>query len=560
MKNSRFSGFLGDFAYNIRAGCMNRLLEIFGKAITVDTPELIWHWFGASRSYSEPNHDQQQQQIEDILGLIADARHDLAEEQLRLYLFDNPDCIKGRLLAAAFCLSKNDLENAVIELNSVYMRQPSNTVALYALGHCYERLGAEAQAIEFYQDCLKFKKYLQLPRQRLAAIYFKNSQLEKTIAQYQVLAEEYTDDISSLLILGYLYIAVKKYDQAVDVFNKAILIHPDNFDDDYAELDEMINNGLFNEALDYLENLAEQYPDRPDILLRQADVLSKIGTEEDALDIYHQVVQMRPDYLEATIKLGTQYLQMGKFSHAAMQFNKAVEINDKVVDAYIGLAIAQKFAGHHSEALNILSLASTIQPNTAVLFAETATLQFMIQIEERLPVNQPMQTPPELIEDVIKAHRVQIAQNPQNPDLHYRLAVLMMCVGRISEAIKEFSQALEINPAFTRARSKLVVCLFEIGHEEQALNHMILTGSLSRETLDLHYKTALLYCDKIKFASSMLNLEKNMQENYASSDTTVNISIILQNLGMLDRALVMWENLIDTTNQAVNYNNHFYPE
>ena len=81
------------------------------------------------------------------------------------------------MAAAALCLRENHLKEAMEELNSVYMRQPSNTLALYVLGHCFERMGHQAQAVEFYQDCLKFKDYLQLPAQRLGAIYFKDGRL-----------------------------------------------------------------------------------------------------------------------------------------------------------------------------------------------------------------------------------------------------------------------------------------------------------------------------------------------------------------------------------------------
>ena len=62
----------------------------------------------------------------------------------------------------------------------------------------------------------------------------------------------------------------------------------------------------------------------------------------------------------------------------------------------------------------------------------------------------------------------------------------------------------------------------------------------------------MLYCDKIKFASSLINLERNMEKSFALAETTVNISIVLQNLGMLDRATAMWDNLSDTTKQAIN--------
>jgi hypothetical protein len=80
-----------------------------------------------------------------------------------------------------------------------------------------------------------------------------------------------------------------------------------------------------------------------------------------------------------------------------------------------------------------------------------------------------------------------------------------------------------------------------------------------KDTLELHYKTSLLYCDKVKFASSLLNLEQHFEKNFSSPDATVNISIILQNLGLLDRETVTWDNLADTAEQAVNANFPFSP-
>jgi hypothetical protein len=75
--------------------------------------------------------------------------------------------------------------------------------------------------------------------------------------------------------------------------------------------------------------------------------------------------------------------------------------------------------------------------------------------------------------------------------------------------------------------------------------------------LELHYHTALLYCDRVKFASSLINLEHHLERNFACPDATINISIILQNLGLLDRATAMWDNLTDTTNQAISAENPF---
>ncbi|MFC1795310.1 tetratricopeptide repeat protein, partial [Planctomycetota bacterium] len=281
-----------------------------------------------------------------------------------------------------------------------------------------------------------------------------------------------------------------------------------------------------------------------------------IGATADAVLQYEQALRVCPDFLEVTIKLGTQYLQMEQEHLAAQQFNRAVEINDNIVEAYIGLAIAQKTSGNTSDALGTLSLAAAIQPNSSLLFNETATLRLKAGLRE----NQPFDCKDDhnsLTEAVIVAHRLQINHHPYNPDLHYRLGVLMMNVGRIADAIRAFQMALEINPAYTRAQSKLAVCLLEADRKTEAIDRLACSERLDNDTLELHYQTALLYCDRVKFASSLINLEHHLENNFACPDATVNISIILQNLGLLDRATAMWDNLTETANQAISADNPF---
>ncbi len=534
---------------------MSQLLEILGRAITIDIADLLWHWLNAAKLPKDDSQSARYSQLNKAIELIGVRKLDAAAEQMRLYLFENPSCTYGRLAAAAIYLYNNHLQEAIKELNSVYLREPNNTMALYALGYCYERLGKESQAIEFYQDCLKFKSYLQLPAQRLAAIYFKNGQLEKTIEQYEILKNEYPDDISTLVTLGHLYIATTRYMQAIETFNTAILIHPDNFHNQ-DDIDQLFVEGQFQEALEQLEDLLQGQPNRADWLMKYADVLRVLGACDDAVSQYEEALRICPDFLEATIKLGTQYLQLHQERLAAQQFNKAVEINDKIVDAYIGLATSQKLAGNLSDAVGTLSLAAAIQPNSTLLFAETAALRFQDGLNKNLPFDNQydnvQEDPTDLTRAVIDAHRQQITHRPQNPDLYYRLGVLMMSIGRLAESIQSFQTVLEINPDYNRARSKLAICLFEINQKAEALEHLPGPDRLDKDTLELHYKTALLYCDKVKFASSLMNLERHLEKNFARPDAAVNISIVLQNLGLLDRVTTMWDNLSDTTDQAIN--------
>lgn len=530
---------------------MSTLLEIFGRAITIETADLIWHWLNADKQPQEDAKSSHSQQLDKVIDLMADTKLDAAQNQLTLYLCDNPACTRGRMAAAAIYLHRNRLNEAIHELNSVYMRQPNNTMALYALGHCYERLGKEPEAVEFYQDCLKFKNYLQLPAQRLAAIYFRNAQLEKTIQQYELLKDQHPDDIATLVTLGHLYIATGSYTTAIERFNTAILIHPDNFLTENNDIDQLIQDGQFHEALEQVEDLLSQEPDRVDLIVKHADILAMLGATAEAVCQYQQAIRGCPDFLEATIKLGTQYLQMDAEQLAAQQFNRAVEINDRIVDAYVGLATAQKIAGNTSDALATLSLAAGIQPNSPFLFAETASLVCKAALAADLPIENTHNSS-QILQAVIQAHRRQITSQPQNPDLHYRLGVLMLSVGKIQNALESFTTALNINPTYTRAQTKLALCLYELGQKQAALEHLAPAPYLDKDTLALHYKTALLYCDKLRFASSLINLHRHLEENFVPGDATVNISIVLQNLGLLDRVAAMWDNLSATADQVTN--------
>lgn len=529
---------------------MSTILEIFGRAIQIDTADLIWHWLDQGNVSKQDTGSTQAQQFAKIVALMGQMKLDAAESQLRFYLFENPGCIRGRMAAAAMCLHQSRLSEAVEELSSVYMRQPNNTMALYALGHCYERLGKEAQAAEFYQDCLKFRNYLQLPAQRLAAIYLKNGQLDKATQQYELLKEQYPDDIAALVTLGHLYMATARYDSAIETFNTAILIHPDNFTGDNDHIDHLIRDGQLHEALNQLEEALDRQSDRVDLVIKLADVLSLLGATAEAVSQYQQALRLWPDSLEATIKLGTQYLQMEAEQLAAEQFNKAVEINDRIVAAYIGLATAQKLAGKKSEALATLSLAAAIQPNSSFLFAETARLIFTMALAEHLPAHDDRQ-PISTMQALLRTHRDQINNQPQNPDLHYRLGLLLMSVASIESAGHCFRAVLDINPTYARAASKLAICLYETGHKDEALQQLCPPHPIDNQALELHYRTALLYCNRIKFASSLLNLQHNLETNFAHNDAAINISIVLQNLGLLDRVSAMWENLSQTAVEAV---------
>jgi hypothetical protein len=130
----------------------------------------------------------------------------------------------------------------------------------------------------------------------------------------------------------------------------------------------------------------------------------------------------------------------------------------------------------------------------------------------------------------------------------------MMSVSRMDDGCRYFKTALEINEQYLRARNKHIICLYNCGKHDEVLNELSEPDFIEEEILGLHYKVGLLYCNKAKFASTVLNLESKMTDVMTEINVSKQISVVLQNLGLLNRVSNMWESLSETLAHTLKQN------
>ncbi len=527
---------------------MGKLLEIFGKGLTVNTAEVVRHWLGRKLSQEEPS--DRTDFLLKIHDCLANREIVLAENKIHEYLTDFPECVLGRMAATAVCLLQNELEETLKQAQSIYLRQPSNTMVLYVMGYCYERMGQIEQALEFYQDCLKFKSFLQLPRQRMAAIYLKEGRLDRAVKEYEILTSEHPDDISSVILLGQLYLESNKTEQAIDTFNLGILSHPDNFMDTERdeEIQSLVEGGMFEQALEAIKWTIEQVGPSQYLLIRMGDVYSQWEKESQAIASYENAILSQPSSLEARIKLGTHYLRNQRFSLAAEEFNKASDINDEILDAYMGLAIAQELSGLENDSRQTLSLASSIQKNSVLLFTEAATLQFQSILDENCDADNESDKRIVAIEHVIRAYQNQIKRSATQADIHNKYGILMMNENKLPAAICAFENSLSLNPMNYRVLYKLVICLCDNGQSEKALELLTNAESCKASAFEKYYQMTMLFADKKAFAAAMKRTcTIKSAESFGAIELRDGVEDILESLGIIDRSYTSWERINETS-------------
>ncbi|MBN1765560.1 MAG: tetratricopeptide repeat protein [Sedimentisphaerales bacterium] len=493
--------------------------------------------------------------------------NDRAQHTFSELLKKHPDYLEAYLAWAAMHAADGELEEALELLKKAALSSTKDSRILYALGHCYERMGKLEEALNFYHESSNCTNYFPKARQRLAAIYYLEGDYEETILQCQKLQKDHPEEVWNYLVLGYLYLQIGQYNKAEESFERALTIEPDNFELHDDQVEALAQAGQIQEAIIRMEEIIEEQGDFPNSYVRLADLYSQLGDDELAVKYYNRALEIHPGYLEAAVKLGTQHLRMGRYNKAAARFNEAVEINDQLIGAYIGLGLAQNLSEHPSQeqSHDTFDLASALEPNTNLLFAEMNRLQLKVaqaqksmkNLEEASIACLDEDTPDDKIKDLIdiqiERYKNKLIQNPNHADLHYRFGLLMYGKGLIDQAIEHFQKALSINPSFFKVQTKLGLALWGKGQFGPAIENFKKAFRLDQELVELHYKLGVMYCDKIQFALAVEHFKDIMDDNNNNSSTAdvqANISLALQNMGLIDRAAASWRTACELEPQS----------
>ncbi len=536
---------------------MSSMLDMLGRGLDKPFVELILP-FGAPLELKDANElaAQVAQDAEHLPNKLRLGLHyaqsgawEQAERMFREILAVDEGNLDAQLGWAAMHLSAGSLEQGAETLRRAYDNGQYDSRVLFGLGYCCERQGQTEEAEEYYAAAAGARPYLRQPRERLAAMYLQRNEPTEAIAQCEALSKEHPEDVSVYLFLGQLQLQHGHYKAAIEAFERAITIEPDNFElhDDYVE--SLAKSGQLREAIEQMHRVIEEQEGFADNHVRLADLYCQVANDEGAVEHYHRALDLHPGYLEAAVKLGTQHLRMGRFYEAARQFNRAIEINNSLITAYVGLGIAQKYNAEEAAAQDTLELAAALEPNTNLLFAEMARLQLKVSLAQKSQRDYlsfegggsaVAETGTDLVEVQLERHRQSLLANPNYADLHYRYGLLLRGRGRLQEAIRHFRSAAQINPSYVRAKMHLGLALREAGELGEAIDQLKESLQVGPESVDLHYKLGLMYCDKMQFALAVEQLELVEQEDPANANVQANLALALQNMGLVDRARASW--------------------
>jgi tetratricopeptide (TPR) repeat protein len=180
--------------------------------------------------------------------------------------------------------------------------------------------------------------------------HYQNGDIPGAIAEFQKGLVLDPSDVNLHNSLGVCYGVQEKYNEALNAFDRAIGLAPD-------EVMPVYNKGY---------------------------VLSAMGEKDRAMDCFLTANEKEPDVFEIVFHIGQTLLEEGNAEKAKLFLENAVRLNERSGPAHKSLGRCLKQLGHHKKALKAYKTAVKINPSDAQSLCDLGRLY--LQLGESLDV------------------------------------------------------------------------------------------------------------------------------------------------------------------------------
>jgi len=146
-----------------------------------------------------------------------------------------------------------------------------------------------------------------------------------------------------------------KPEEAFETSQAVLRIDPKYFDALYISGIALVNMGKWMEALDYFEKALEIEPENRPLRIQYAYCLSALDKGEDALKVYQRLKNEYPDDHTVYRELGILYDSMGDLEKARENLRRAIELNPSP-NTYYNFAVVLEKIGDLKSAIHYLRL------------------------------------------------------------------------------------------------------------------------------------------------------------------------------------------------------------
>lgn len=230
---------------------------------------------------------------------------------------------------AAVYTDLGDLDKAEKSLKNLIRKNPENPLYLEIWGDIHLQRGEYSQAIAIWEKAIAGAPDHYSTRYKLIALYELQGRWKDMARHYEAILQQFQDQTAVSAKLGAVYMKMKAFDRATEVYAKALLFDPNNaYIMESLALAQMLNKD-YRGAIQTYENLLHLKSDQTAIHYRLASLAMQINDYEKALYHYRKIEKEYAQQFDVFRGIGFSLYQLKRVDEAVPYFEKAVRMNDR---------------------------------------------------------------------------------------------------------------------------------------------------------------------------------------------------------------------------------------
>lgn len=434
--------------------------------------------------------------------LVKQNKKDEAQQLVQEVLKEDPKDPEAIAIRASLSLltgTREQLQSAINDLQSVVSRMPENPVLRYNLGKALLAKGNTQAARIQFEEAIKLRPDYILPRITLAQVYLQNREYGKVVQMSQEILIYDALNVPARLLRSRALIGMGEIKQAraelqqtsqqfpelpearlqiaaIDLQDKNFKSAEDSFRTLYTKfqdprafmglIETYVSQGNSQQALKLLREELAKNPDRLEYRVALANISVNSNDYKTAIDEYKRVLEKMPRSSDVWLRLGETYRRQGDLKAATEAFKKSQEISPNNVIPYLQLALLYDTNGQKVEAKPLYEQILRLQPDNAValnnlafMLADTgADLDQALTMAQRAKQQRPtdgdvsdtlgwIYIKKNLSDSAIAIFRDLVKTVPDRSTYRYHYAMALFQKGDKTSAKKECEAALRSRPS-----------------------------------------------------------------------------------------------------------------
>jgi tetratricopeptide (TPR) repeat protein len=352
-----------------------------------------------------------------------------------------PKFAEGHRMLGQCELEMGDKGKAASQIAYALDLKPDYYPALMSLVRLYRHDGNRTRTLELVEKALEARPYDIEARETLGELLWESGDLDAAEIELEKVVAVAPRSLSARRTLALIYAAKGRTQDLEEELERVADIAPDDVEIRLDLASAYQRTGSLDKAIGAYEEVLKHQPKSAVAWKFIGDCYRRKGDTDKAITAYQKVMKLAPEDPRPYFLLGATYSEAGQDAKAEAVFQEAQQFRRYLGEAWINLGAIAYRRGDLSKAFWYLSRAVQRVPLKPKAHYDYALVLSAKKDRER----------------ALDELRVAADLDPEDAETRYLAGVILLRLGRLDEAKREFEEALKRRPDHVDAKYNLAL-------------------------------------------------------------------------------------------------------